>query len=160
MRSRATGIAIAAAAVALASLPASGQDTEKDKPQKIVVKFTADKVVLGADLKTAKLSGHVKVTIGEVSISCDKVALAYSGGKQVASFAARGKVRLVMADIEATGDELDYDALERSVVMRGSCRVRSKSVDLSGASISLDLDTRAVSIEKASGTIDIGGQTF
>ena len=135
---------------------AAGEKAKKEKPAKIVVKFKADKVVLGPDLKSATLTGHVNVTVGDVKITCKKLSLAYGGGKQVASFEARGKVKLVMKDLEAFADELDYDAKARNVVMRGGCRVRSKSVDLTGERISLELDTRKISIDKAAGTIDMG----
>ncbi len=130
----------------------------KEKPAKIVVKFKADKVVLGPDLKSATLTGHVRVTVGDVQITCKKLSLAYGGGKQVASFEARGKVKLAMQDLEAFAEELDYDAKARHVVMRGGCRVKSKNVDLTGEKISLELDTRKISIDKAAGTIDMGDQ--
>ncbi len=139
---------------------AAKDKAEKDKPAKIVVKFKADKVVLGPDLKSATLTGHVRVTVGDVQITCNKLSLAYGGGKQVASFEARGKVKLVMQDLEAFSEELDYDAKKRHVVMRGGCRVKSKSVDLTGEKISLELDTRKISIDMAAGTIDMGNQTF
>jgi len=135
---------------------ASGQEDGKDKPAKIVVKFKADKVVLGPDLKSATLTGHVRVTVGDVQITCKKLSLAYGGAKQVASFEARGKVKLVMKDLEAFAEELDYDAKARHVIMRGGCRVKSKSVDLTGEKISLELDSRKISIDKAAGTIDMG----
>jgi lipopolysaccharide transport protein LptA len=146
--------------LAASQATAAGKKAEKDKPAKIVVKFKADKVVLGPDLKSATLTGHVRVTVGDVKITCKKLSLAYGGGKQVASFEARGKVKLVMKDLEAFAEELDYDAKARHVVMRGSCRVKSKSVDLTGEKISLALDTRKISIDKAAGTIDMGNQTF
>lgn len=153
-------LALATIAALALCLPARAAAPKKDKPAKIVVKFKADKVVLGPDLKSATLTGNVRVQVGDVKITCKKLLLAYGGGKQVASFEARGKVKLEMADLAATAEELDYDAKARKVTMRGSCRVRSKSVDLTGESISLELDTRRISIDKAAGTIDIGNQTF
>jgi len=153
---------LAALGLVLAASHASAgkEKVEKDKPAKIVVKFKADKVVLGPDLRSATLTGHVRVTVGDVQITCKKLSLAYGGGKQVASFKARGKVKLVLQDLEAFADELDYDAKARKVVMRGSCRVKSKSVNLTGEKISLELDTRKIAIDKAAGTIDMGNQTF
>lgn len=152
--------ALLVAAWLACAVPASAGDTKAQKPAKIIVKFKADKVVLGPNLKSATLTGHVRVTVGDVKITCKKLSLAYGGGKQVASFEARGKVKLVMADLEATASELDYDAKAKKAVMRGDCRVKSKSVDLTGEKISLELDTRRISIDKASGTIDMGNQTF
>jgi len=150
-------------AVLLALVPAVAvaADPPAEAPKKkIVVKFKADKMVLGPNLKTATLTGHVKVTVGDVSISCKKLTLAYAPGKQVASFEACGKVQLAMGDLSATADELDYDAAARSVVLRGKCKVTSKNAELSGTRIGIDLDTRRITIDEASGTIDMQGQTF
>jgi lipopolysaccharide transport protein LptA len=156
VRATARILVVAASVAALPAL-AAGPD---EKPAKVVVRFKADKVVLGPDLGSATLTGHVKVNVGDVTITCKKLLIAYGGGKQVASFEARGKVRLVMEDLEATAAELDYDAEARTAVMRGGCTVKGRNVALTGETITLELDTRKISIDKASGTIDIAGQKF
>lgn len=153
-RARLLGILLVACIPALAL--AEGEPPKK----KLIVKFKADKMVLGSDLKTAVLTGHVKVTVSDVTITCKKLQLSYGKGKKVASFLARGKVKLVMGDLEATADRLEYDASTREALLEDNCQVQSKSVKLSGETIFIQLDTRKISIQKARGSIDIGNETF
>jgi lipopolysaccharide transport protein LptA len=148
------GASLSLAAGAGAEEPAGEGET------KIVIRFRADKMVLGPDMKTATLTGHVKVTVSDVTITCRKLKLAYESGEKVASFAALGDVELVMDELKATADRLDYDARARKAVLGGGCKVVSRSVKLSGETISIEIDSRKIAIEKASGTIDISNETF
>ncbi len=153
--------AIFVALAVLAGAAAAGSEDGGQKPEaKLVIKFKAKKMVLGPDLKSATLTGGVKATVGEVSIGCKKLELSYGSGKKIASFEAEGDVTLTMGDLVASSQRLLYDAGERTALLEGGCKVKTKSVNLDGEAISIELDTGRISIEQASGTIDIGNQTF
>jgi lipopolysaccharide transport protein LptA len=91
-----------------------------------VVAINAAKMSLSLKEKKAVFTGKVVVNKGKSQIYCDKLAVDYVEGGQIAHLKATGSVKMVEGKSFATGDELEYFKDRKKIFLRGNPRLVSE----------------------------------
>lgn len=145
---------LAAAPALLMSLavPAAAQ-TRHDTAAPI--DFGADHIELQDRANRAVLSGNVKVRQAEMTLSAQRMTVAYTGqvidgNPQVSRLDASGGVTVVRPDQTARSQFGVYDLNRRVITMLGSVKLTQGGNTVNGGRLTINLDTGRAVIDGAS----------
>jgi lipopolysaccharide export system protein LptA len=142
----------ALAYLALVAAPAAAQ-TRHDTNAPI--DFGADHIELQDRANRAVLSGNVKVRQGEMTLTAQRMTVAYTGqviggNPQVSRLDASGGVTVVRPDQTARSQFGVYDLNRRVITMLGSVRLTQAGNTVNGGRLTINLDTGRAVIDGSS----------
>jgi lipopolysaccharide export system protein LptA len=154
----------ALAFLSLVAVPAAAQ-TRHDTNAPI--DFGADHIELQDRASRAVLSGNVKVRQGEMTLTAQRMTVAYTGqviggNPQVSRLDASGGVTVVRPQQTARSQFGVYDLNRRVITMLGSVRLTQAGNTVNGGRLTINLDTGRAVIDGSSvagGAAGGGGTT-
>lgn len=134
-----------------ASAPAAAQ-TRHDTSAPIDV--DAGRMELQDRANRALLSGNVKITQAEMTLTAPRVTVTYTGqisdgSPQISRLDAAGGVTVTRPDQSARAQFAVYDLNRRVITMIGGVTLRQGTNTISGGRLSIDLDTGRATIDGA-----------
>jgi len=132
-----------------ASAPAAAQSRHDSGAP---IDFGAEHMQLDDRANRAMLSGHVRVTQAEMTLTAARMSLNYTGeivdgSPQVSRLDASGGVTVTRPDQSATGQYAVYDLKRRVITMLGGVTLRQGPNVIQGARLSINLDTGRATID-------------
>lgn len=140
-----------------ASAPAHAQ-TRHDSSAPI--DFAADHIELQDRANRVMLTGNVRITQAEMTLTAARMTVAYTGeitngSPQVSRLDAAGGVTVTRPDQSARSQYAVYDLNRRVITMVGGVTLRQGANTVSGGRLSIDLDTGRATIDGSG----VGGST-
>lgn len=113
------------------------------------VDFAADRIEVQDRADRVVVTGNVKVTQAGLTLTSDRVTVAYNrdGGVEVNRLDAVGNVVVTRADETARGDVAIYDLDRRLITMVGNVRLTQGQNRLSGGRLLIDLNSGRSSVD-------------
>ena len=132
------------------SLPAEGAPAGKTGSRVVV---EAARLQLLKERRVAEFRDDVVVRRGDAVVKSPRMDARYDKDGQVTRLEMRGGVDLKQGDRRATGQNADYDALLKTLVLTGDPKLYDRGDVLTGDKIDLALETKEVRVEKAKGRL-------
>jgi len=147
------GLALALAAAA----PAFAQTRHNSSAP---IDFASDRIELQDRANRVLLTGNVKITQAEMTLTAARVTVSYTGqvsdgSPQVSRLDAAGGVTVTRPDQSARSQFAVYDLNRRVITMIGGVTLRQGANNVSGGRLSIDLDTGRATIDGSG----VGGST-
>lgn len=116
------------------------------------IDVASDRIELQDRANRALLSGNVKITQAEMTLTAARVTVTYTGqvsdgSPQVSRLDASGGVTVTRPDQSARSQFAVYDLNRRVITMIGGVTLRQGSNTVSGGRLSIDLDTGRATID-------------
>lgn len=139
------GLALALAAAA----PAFAQTRHNSSAP---IDFASDRIELQDRANRVLLTGNVKITQAEMTLTAARMTVAYTGqitngSPQVSRLDASGGVTVARPDQTARSQYAVYDLNRRVITMVGGVTLRQGANNVSGGRLSIDLDTGRATID-------------
>ncbi|WP_404335377.1 LptA/OstA family protein [Sphingomonas sp. MMS12-HWE2-04] len=136
--------------IALAASASAAAQTRHDSSAPI--DFSATHIELQDKANRALLSGNVVIKQAEMTLTAARVTVAYTGqiangSPEVSRLDASGGVTVVRPDQTARAQYGVYDVNRRVITMIGGVTLRQGSNTVTGARLSIDLDTGRATID-------------
>ena len=125
------------------------------------IDVSAERIEVQDRIDRAIWSGNVRVRQGDLTLESQRLTLAYSnrGGLQIDRLDASGGVVVRSPSETARGDFGIYDVGRRLITLLGSVELRRGDSRISGARLTIDLDSgRAVVDGGPAGIGEVGGR--
>lgn len=140
-----------------ASAPALAQTRHNSSAP---IDFAADHIELQDRANRVMLTGNVKITQAEMTLTAARMTVAYTGqitdgSPQVSRLDAAGGVTVNRPDQSARSQYAVYDLGRRVITMVGGVTLRQGANTVSGGRLSIDLDTGRATIDGSG----VGGST-
>lgn len=157
------GTLFASMALMLATGPAAAQ-TRHDSSAPI--DFASDHIELQDRANRVLLTGNVRITQAEMTLSAARMTVTYTGqiengSPQVSRLDASGGVTVTRPDQSARSQYAVYDLNRRVITMVGGVTLRQGANNVSGGRLSINLDTGRATIDgsgvSGGGTPGAGG---
>lgn len=103
----------------------------------------------------AKLEGEVRIKLGELDVSCDRVDMRYDEAPMVRWARGSGNVRASIRGITATAQNLEVEIPERRVGLIGNVRIARGKGWVQADHASIDLPTGRITLDEIRGSIPI-----
>ena len=132
------------------SLPAEGAPAGKPGTRVVV---EAARLQLLKERHLAEFRDDVVVRRGDAVVKSPRMDARYDQDGQLTRLEMRGGVDLRQGDRRATGQNADYDALKKTMVLTGDPKLYDRGDVLTGDRIDLALETKEVRVEKAKGRL-------
>jgi lipopolysaccharide export system protein LptA len=129
------------------------------------IQIEADRMETSQDKNIVVFSGHVRANQNDLIINADTMTVRYSGtdplqnsskeipaeglSQQIDKITARGNVEIVQGDWVATGDNMDFNADERIVILSGNAKAWQEQNMVSGEKIILYLNEGRSVVERS-----------
>jgi lipopolysaccharide export system protein LptA len=141
----------------VASAPAHAQTRHNSSAP---IDFAADHIELQDRANRVMLTGNVKITQAEMTLTAARMTVAYTGqitdgSPQVSRLDAAGGVTVNRPDQSARSQYAVYDLGRRVITMVGGVTLRQGTNTVSGGRLSIDLDTGRATIDGSG----VGGST-
>jgi lipopolysaccharide export system protein LptA len=128
--------------------------TASDEP----IHIEADRMVSNQKENAVTFSGNVQAKQGELTINSDEMIVHYArpaDGKakqqkekqEIQKIFARGHVEIVQGELVATGDQVEFMAEKKQVLLTGNTKVWQNNNLVTGEKVLLDLGTETTIIE-------------
>lgn len=116
------------------------------------IDVASDRIELQDRANRALLSGNVKITQAEMTLTAARVTVTYTGqvsdgSPQVSRLDAAGGVTVTRPDQSARSQFAVYDLNRRVITMIGGVTLRQGANTVSGGRLSIDLDTGRATID-------------
>lgn len=133
----------------LAAAPAAAQQRHDSNAP---LDFDAQHIELQDKQNRVQLSGGVRITQAEMTLTASRVTLAYvgqiaNGSPEVTRLDAAGGVNVTRPDQSATGQYAVYDVSKRIITMVGGVTLKQGPNVVSGARLVINLDTGRATID-------------
>lgn len=134
--------------LAAAASPAAAQKHNSNAP----IDFGAAHMQLDDRANRVLLSGDVRITQAEMTLTAARMTVSYTGqivdgSPQVSRLDASGGVTVTRTDQSATGQYAVYDLNRRVITMIGGVTLRQGPNVVQGARLSINLDTGRATID-------------
>jgi lipopolysaccharide export system protein LptA len=120
--------------------------------------MSADKLDLDVEARTAKLTGHVKLARGAMTLRCERVDARYDekhDKPRVSWVKGTGGVVAEIKGVKAEAPEVEIDLVARSMALRGGVKITHGEGFLQAERASIDIATGRVSMTDVKGSIPI-----
>lgn len=117
----------------------------------------ADQLDLDVEGKTARLSGHVKLARGSMTVSCPRVELRYDDAPRVKWAKGTGGVIAEVKGARAEAPEVEIDFAARSLALRGGVKITRGDGWITAERASIDLATSRITMTQVKGSIPLPG---
>lgn len=125
---------------------------EKQKPA-VPVRVEADSLKVLKARRLAEFRNDVVVHRGDAVVKSPRMDARYDKDGQLTRLEMRGGVDMRQGDRRATGEQADYDAVSKVLVLTGAPKLYDRGDVLAGDRIDLALDSKEVRVEKAKGRL-------
>jgi lipopolysaccharide export system protein LptA len=148
---------IAAPLFVLAAVAATGAAVAQSRHNSSApIDFAADHIELQDKANRAILSGNVRVTQAEMTLTAARITVAYTGkvtdgSPQVSRLDASGGVTVTRPDQRASGQYGVYDVSRRVIIMLGGVRLTQGANTVNGSRLTINLDTGKAVIDGGGG---------
>jgi lipopolysaccharide export system protein LptA len=148
---------IAAPLFVLAAVVATGAAVAQSRHNSSApIDFAADHIELQDKANRAILSGNVRVTQAEMTLTAARITVAYTGkvtdgSPQVSRLDASGGVTVTRPDQRASGQYGVYDVNRRVIIMLGGVRLTQGANTVNGSRLTINLDTGKAVIDGGGG---------
>jgi lipopolysaccharide export system protein LptA len=148
---------IAAPLFVLAAVAATGAAVAQSRHNSSApIDFAADHIELQDKANRAILSGNVRVTQAEMTLTAARITVAYTGkvtdgSPQVSRLDASGGVTVTRPDQRASGQYGVYDVNRRVIIMLGGVRLTQGANTVNGSRLTINLDTGKAVIDGGGG---------
>jgi lipopolysaccharide transport protein LptA len=132
------------------SLPAEGARAGKPGTKVMVEAATLQ---LFKERRLALFRDEVVVRRGEAVLKSPRMDARYDKEGQLTHLEMRGGVDMREGDRRATGQNADYDALQKTLVLTGDPKLYDRGDVLSGDRIDMALESKEVRVAKAKGSL-------
>ncbi|MEG8041010.1 LptA/OstA family protein [Sphingomonas sp. LR60] len=145
-------LAVAPALLTLLAVPAAAQTRHNTAAP---IDFGADHIELQDRANRAVLSGNVKVRQAEMTLSAQRMTVAYTGqvidgSPQVSRLDASGGVTVVRPDQTASSQFAVYDLNRRIITMLGGVKLTQGGNTINGGRLTINLDSGRAVIDGSS----------
>lgn len=132
-----------------ASVPAFGQVRHDSSAP---IDFASDHIELQDRANRVLLTGNVRITQAEMTLTAARMTVSYTGqitegSPQVSRLDAAGGVTVTRPDQSARSQYAVYDLNRRVITMVGGVTLRQPSGNVSGGRLSIDLDSGRATID-------------
>lgn len=103
----------------------------------------------------AVLEGGVRVGMGELDVTCNRVDIRYDDAPMVRWARGSGNVRATMRGVAATAQSLEVEVPERRVRLVGEVRISRGKGWIEADAASIDLPTGRITLDAIRGSIPI-----
>ena len=103
----------------------------------------------------ALLEGEVRITIGVLDVTCDRVDIQYDDAPTVQRARGSGNLRATIKGIIATADSLEVEVAERRAHLTGNVRGSRGKGWIQAERASIDLPSGRVSLDQIRGSIPV-----
>ena len=124
-----------------------------EEGQPVPVKVEADHLLLLQARRLARFTDDVIVRRGDAVVRSPRMEARYDGERQLTKLELRGGVDVRQGERRATGQNADYDAKARTLVLVGDPKLYDQGDVLTGDRIDLALDSKEVHVERARGRL-------
>ncbi|OLC71686.1 MAG: hypothetical protein AUH83_15270 [Deltaproteobacteria bacterium 13_1_40CM_4_68_19] len=124
-----------------------------EEGQPVPVKVEADHLLLLQARRLARFTDDVIVRRGDAVVRSPRMEARYDGEGQLTKLELRGGVDVRQGERRATGQNADYDAKARTLVLVGDPKLYDQGDVLTGDRIDLALDSKEVHVERARGRL-------
>jgi lipopolysaccharide transport protein LptA len=124
-----------------------------EEGQPTPVKVEANHLVLLQARRLARFTDDVIVRRGDAVVRSPRMEARYDGEGQLTRLELRGGVDVRQGERRATGENADYDAKARTLVLAGDPKLYDQGDVLTGDRIDLALDSKEVRVERARGRL-------
>ena len=124
-----------------------------EEGQPVPVKVEADHLSLLQARRLARFTDDVIVRRGDAVVRSPRMEARYDGEGQLTKLELRGGVDVRQGERRATGQNADYDAKARTLVLVGDPKLYDQGDVLTGDRIDLALDSKEVHVERARGRL-------
>jgi lipopolysaccharide transport protein LptA len=124
-----------------------------EEGQPMPVKVEADHLLLLQARRLARFTNDVVVRRGDAVVRSPKMEARYDADGQLTRLELRGGVDVRQGERRATGENADYDAKARTLVLAGDPKLYDQGDVLTGDRIDLALDSKEVRVERARGRL-------
>lgn len=148
---------IAAPLFVLAAVAATGAAVAQSRHNSSApIDFAADHIELQDKANRAILSGNVRVTQAEMTLTAARITVAYTGkvtdgSPQVSRLDASGGVTVTRPDQRASGQYGVYDVSRRVIIMLGGVKLIQGANTVNGNRLTINLDTGKAVIDGSGG---------
>ena len=104
---------------------------------------------------SAKLEGEVRIKMGELDVTCDRVDIKYDAAPMVRWAKGTGNVRASIRGITATAQSLEVEIPERRAGLVGNVRISRGRGWIQADHASIDLPTGRITLDEIRGSIPI-----
>jgi lipopolysaccharide transport protein LptA len=132
------------------SLPADDK-AAKGAPQPVRVEAGA--LRLDQQRKVARFRDKVVIHRGDLTVKGPRMDARYDQAGQLTTLELRGGVEMVEGERRAVGQNADYDAAARTLVLTGDPKLFDRGDVLRGTKITMQVDTHEVKVERATGRL-------
>jgi lipopolysaccharide transport protein LptA len=146
MLATATGVAVILASGTMSAEPANAGDP---------LQMSADRLELDIEAKTARLTGHVKLTRGPMSLTCPRVDVRYDQVPHVTWAKGSGGVVADVKGVHAEAPEVEIDMAARTMDLHGGVRLTRGEGWITAERASINIGTGKVSMSEVKGSIPI-----
>jgi lipopolysaccharide export system protein LptA len=146
--------------VAIGGAASAQQRHNSDAP----IDFDAGHIEIQDKAQRALLSGGVKVTQAEMTLTADRMTVAYTGkaidgAPQASRIDATGNVVVTRPDQNARGQYGVYDVNRRTLIMLGAVTLTQGANTVRGNRLTINLDTGKAVIDGSGVSSGAGGTT-
>jgi lipopolysaccharide export system protein LptA len=146
----------AAAALAVASAAYGGPiSAEPREPPAEPLVMSSDRLELDVEARTARLTGHVKLARGPMSLSCPRVDVRYDHVPHVTWVKGSGGVVAEVKGVRAEAPEVEVDLASRTMELRGGVRLTQGDGWLTAERASINIATARVTLSEVKGSIPV-----
>jgi lipopolysaccharide export system protein LptA len=141
-------------------LAASGRLAADPAPPKKAepLVMAAESVEIDVDAKTAVLTGKVKLTRGEMKVSCPRVDVKYDQVPHVTWARGTGGVVAEVKGVKAEAPAVEIDLAAQTVVLTGGVRVTQGEGWLTAERATVHTDTGKITLSEVKGSIPVPGK--
>lgn len=116
----------------------------------------ADRLSVDHTNKRAFFEGNVKAVYNKLTVTCDKMELAYDEDGRVVSLLAKGKVTVTRTNARATANTARLDAKKNILILEGNPTLTRGPHKLSGSRIQVHLADGRLEVTDVKGTFKLG----
>lgn len=117
------------------------------------VRVEAARLQLFNEKRVAEFRDDVVLRRGDTVVKSPRMDARYDKDGQLTRLEMRGGVDMRQGDRRATGENADYDALQKMLVLTGDPKLYDRGDVLAGDRIDMALESREVRVEKAKGRL-------
>lgn len=153
----ALAVALAIALVGTASRPLSA-DGQPANAAPEVLDVSADRLDLDVQAKTAVLTGAVRLSKGNIRVSCPRVDARYDDAAKIVWAKGSGGVVAELGGARAEAPEVEIDMAQKTLELRGGVRITRGAGFLTAERATMNMATSKITMSDVKGSVPVGGK--
>jgi len=143
------------ALVATAARPLAADTTQAPAKKQDALTMSADSVEIDAEAKTAVLTGHVKLTRGDLTLACPRVDARFGQESHVTWAKGTGGVVAEVKGVRAEAPSAEIDLAAKTVALAGGVKLTQGEGWMTAERATIHTDTGKVTLTDVKGSIPV-----